>query len=100
LQVAEHEERMEELRLQLRALAEVLVEEPTFQEPGPAAEVLVEEPTFQEPGPAPGNRCPICNRIILGDGGAPGEPCFTCWQRQRDEGGGDGGAGGAGGGGV
>jgi hypothetical protein len=87
LQVAEHMERMEELRLELRALG---------VDGGGESEKQEDNSTSQEPGPAPGNRCPICNRVILGDGGAPGVPCISCLQRQREEGGGAGGAAGGG----
>jgi hypothetical protein len=87
IQEAQYEQRLQKLRLELRALDGAAA----MPESGNSTCLVP-----HEPGPAPGNRCPVCNRIIVGEGGTPGAPCFTCWQRQRE----DGGAGGAGGGDV
>ena len=90
-QLKQYEEQLQKIRLELRALDGAAA----MPESGNSTGIVP-----HEPGPAPGNRCPICNRIILGDGGAPGVPCISCLQRQREEGGGDGGDAAAGGGGV
>jgi hypothetical protein len=32
-----------------------------------------------------GERCPICGKLIVGEGGMPGAPCISCWRKEKDE---------------